>query len=108
VALQPLPIVRAAASLAAVAATVSFAGCGGGTSAEPLAQQSISDQVSALRAHLVAQREVDRARVGSVNRAFLSYWRAVQFADAQHALNAFESGFATRSERSCSRWRSTT
>lgn len=31
-------------------------------------------------------------RVGSVDRAFLSYWRAVQYGDAQRAVDAYEDG----------------
>jgi len=85
-------MVKMAAALALVAAAVPLAGCGGGTSAEPLAQHSISDQVSALREHLVAPREVARMRLGSVDRAFLSYWRAVQYGDAQRAVDTYEDG----------------
>lgn len=83
---------RAAAALAVVATAATAAGCGGGASAKPLAEQSIASQVQALREQLVSQQHVQREPQGSVERAFLSYWRSVQFADVQRAMNAYEDG----------------
>ncbi len=67
-------------------------GCGGGSSAQPLSQKSIATQVKQLREQLISRLDLQRARAGSVEHAFLSYWRSVQFADVERAEEAYEPG----------------
>ena len=67
-------------------------GCGGGSSAVPLSQKSIATQVKQLREQLISRQDIERTRPGSVERAFLSYWRSVQFGDVARAEAAYEPG----------------
>lgn len=67
-------------------------GCGGGSSAVPLSEKSIATQVKQLREQLISREDIERTRAGSVERAFLSYWRSVQFGDVARAEAAYEPG----------------
>jgi hypothetical protein len=67
-------------------------GCGGGSSGRALAEESIATQTRLLRQHLVSGRMIEQAAAGSARRAFLEYWRSVQFADIDRAIDAYESG----------------
>lgn len=71
---------------------VALAGCGGGSSAKPLAEESIATQTRVLREQLVSTEAITNAREGSLRHAFLDYWRSVQFADTAAALDAYEPG----------------
>jgi hypothetical protein len=77
-------------ALVAVAALMT--GCGGGESAKTLSAGSIAKQERTLRAHLISTVNIRRAPAGSLERAFLSYWRTVQFADVDRAIAAYEPG----------------
>ena len=69
---------------------VALTGCGGGSSAKPLAEESIATQTRVLREHLVSTDAIASTRADSLRRAFLDYWRSVQFADTEAALDAYE------------------
>ena len=71
---------------------VALSGCGGGSSAKPLAEESIVTQTRVLREQLVSTDAIADAPAGSLRRAFLSYWRSVQFADTEAVLDAYEPG----------------
>jgi hypothetical protein len=75
-----------------LAAGVVVGACGGGHSAKPLAQESIAVDVKLLRERLVSREAVERAPPGSIDRAFLAYWRSVQLADVERATRAYEAG----------------
>lgn len=81
-----------AVTLGPFALASALGGCGGGSSAEPLSQRSIATQVRQLHEQLVSREDLRRARPGSVEHAFLSYWRSVQFADVERAEEAYEPG----------------
>ena len=101
---RPIEPRHARAVLIIIVAALS--GCGGGSSAKPLAEESIATQTRVLREQLVSTGLIASATAGSLRRAFLDYWRSVQFADTEAALGALSPARAMRSERNCSRWRS--
>lgn len=79
---------RSAPALLAVGALLG--GCAGGSSAKPLAEESIATQARSLREHLVSTRTIEQAAARSPRRAFLDYWRSVQFADVDRAVDVYE------------------
>lgn len=87
---RPIEPRHARAVLIIIVAALS--GCGGGSSAKPLAEESIATQTRVLREQLVSTGLIASATAGSLRRAFLDYWRSVQFADTEAALGAYEPG----------------
>lgn len=77
------------AGVAALVAATALGGCGGGDSGAPLAERSIATQVRLLREDLVSRRAIEALPARSLRRAFLGYWRSVQFADVDRAVASF-------------------
>ncbi len=78
---------------AALAAAVAMTACGGGADKEAsaLSEQSIA-KARALDAALVSHAEIEKERVGSVRRSFLSFWATLQFQAWDEAENYFADG----------------
>lgn len=76
---------------ALVAVAVAAAGCGGdGETAREVAQRSVSEGVPPLEKTLITQRDLDSVPAGSAERAFLTFWRDLQFQAWDRALATYE------------------